>query len=390
MQLTILIRQILFLILLAEWVWVNPLAADTSSIGLTPLFLEVLAPPNSVKGSDGKFHLVYELLVTNATSLNWKIDSLEILDPQSPHRIVSKFGGKDLEDRMGILGSRKPTVSLEPGQSAVVWIHLYFTSSKDIPVKLSHRFNLLSEKMTFQQQGGFTEVGTAPRPVLGPPLRGKNWMAGDGCCESPRHIRATMPVDGKLKTSQRFAIDWVLLGENARSLQGDKSKVESYHCYGQDIIAVADGKVVTVMDGLSNQIPGKLPENIDPAQADGNHVIQELGPKSYALYAHMISGSIRVKKGVRVKKGEVIGRVGNSGNTSEPHLHFHLMDTPSTFGSNGLPYLLEDFKLTGRVPSMDDYDRAVNEGTSVEILPVPTPGAHHRELPLDLSVVSFP
>jgi murein DD-endopeptidase MepM/ murein hydrolase activator NlpD len=95
--------------------------------------------------------------------------------------------------------------------------------------------------------------------------------------------------------------------------------------------------VVAVIDGLLDQPPGKMPSDIAIEEADGNSIVLDLGSGRYALYAHLRAGSIMVKAGDRVQRGQAIARVGNSGNTLAPHLHFHVMDTPSPLASNGLP-----------------------------------------------------
>jgi murein DD-endopeptidase MepM/ murein hydrolase activator NlpD len=120
-------------------------------------------------------------------------------------------------------------------------------------------------------------------------------------------------------------------------------------CYGEEIIAIADGKVTSCFDGVPDnpavgvELPiEEIKELIDrnssslPAGA-GNHVILEHECGEYSFYAHMIPGSLRVKEGDDVKQGQVLGLVGNSGNSDGPHLHFHLMDGPDYFTGRGLP-----------------------------------------------------
>jgi murein DD-endopeptidase MepM/ murein hydrolase activator NlpD len=93
-----------------------------------------------------------------------------------------------------------------------------------------------------------------------------------------------------------------------------------------------------VIDGVPEQEPGVFPEGISPDEADGNSVILDIGGGNYALYGHFQPGSIRVKEGDRVRQGDVLALVGSSGNSLAPHLHFHVMSTPLSLASNGLPY----------------------------------------------------
>jgi murein DD-endopeptidase MepM/ murein hydrolase activator NlpD len=183
------------------------------------------------------------------------------------------------------------------------------------------------------------------------------------------------------------------MNEERRLYVGDPLYVKSYFAYGQKVLAVADSTVVSIVDEYKDQVPGKLPSAMTLAEADGNHIVLDLGDDRFAFYAHLKPGSIKtqeVKVGDRVCRGQVLGVVGNSGNTSAPHLHFHVMSSPSTLGSNGLPYLIEDFELLGRAPSTAAFDKAEQEGTPLAIQEVGNPGRHSDELPLDLSVVGFP
>jgi murein DD-endopeptidase MepM/ murein hydrolase activator NlpD len=171
---------------------------------------------------------------------------------------------------------------------------------------------------------------------------------------------------------------------------GDPKDVESYFAYGQNVLAVADAKVIAAVDKYKDQVPGELPPGMTLEEADGNHVVLDLGGGKYALFAHMKPGTVKVKAGDTVKRGQVMGIVGNTGNSSAPHLHFHVMDGPSTLGSNGLPYLIDSFDLIEKAPSTDAFNKAELEGTPLEVVPVDKPGIHKNELPLDQSVVVFP
>jgi murein DD-endopeptidase MepM/ murein hydrolase activator NlpD len=163
----------------------------------------------------------------------------------------------------------------------------------------------------------------------------------------------------------------------------------SYAIYGKDALAVADATVASVVDGLPEQTPGKFPENIPIEQADGNSVILDLGAGRFALYAHLQPGSLRVRKGDRVRRGQVLGLVGNSGNSVAPHLHFHVMDGSSPLASNGLPYEIDAFEVVGHSPGTEAFDVAEEQGTPLVVAPV-TPAARvTRALPLDQSIIRF-
>lgn len=152
---------------------------------------------------------------------------------------------------------------------------------------------------------------------------------------------------------------------------------------------MADARVARVFDGMAEEVPGALPTSIALADADGNHVILDLGDGRYVLYAHFIPGSIRVAEGDRVKRGDVLGLVGNSGNTLVPHLHLHVMSAPSGLASNGLPYVFDGYELLGRVPSTEAFNEAEASGEPIAIVAPGMPGAHAGDLSLDQSMSSF-
>lgn len=107
------------------------------------------------------------------------------------------------------------------------------------------------------------------------------------------------------------------------------------------------------------------------------------------MYAHMQPGSVRVHMGDKVTRGEIIGLVGNSGNTIAPHLHFQVMDGPLSLASNGLPYEIDSFRITGILPGTEAFDYAEANGTPLDIRPVVPPRQVHKSLPLDQLIISF-
>ena len=202
-------------------------------------------------------------------------------------------------------------------------------------------------------------------------------------------IHLLSPINGRITLAQRYAVDYKQLDADNRIYSGEK-EVDSYTIYGQEAIAVADATVVKVVDGVPEQEPGVFPEGISPDEADGNSVILDIGGGNYALYGHFQPGSVRVKEGERVKRGEVLGLVGNSGNSLAPHLHFHMMGGPRSFASNGVPYEVDSFSVTGRnTAGTDAFDKAEAEGTPLEVDAVDPAKRVTDAMPLDQTVVSF-
>ena len=131
---------------------------------------------------------------------------------------------------------------------------------------------------------------------------------------------------------QRFAYDFLIM-EDGRSHTGDGTQNVQYHCFGRPIVAPGDGTVVAV----ANCVPDNVPGEMNAAQPLGNHVILDHGNGEWSFFAHFQRGTVAVEKGQVVRAGERLGLCGNSGNSSEPHLHYHLQDTPVPLGGKGLP-----------------------------------------------------
>ncbi|MCX7599027.1 MAG: peptidoglycan DD-metalloendopeptidase family protein [Armatimonadetes bacterium] len=124
--------------------------------------------------------------------------------------------------------------------------------------------------------------------------------------------------------SQRYAFDFVMTDDQGSTHRGSGRANEDYYCFGREILAPADGLVVDVITGVRDNLPGSM----NPFSAVGNAVVIKHRPHEYSMMAHLKFGSIRVSVGQTVKRGQVIGLCGNSGNSSEPHLHFQVMNTP--------------------------------------------------------------
>jgi murein DD-endopeptidase MepM/ murein hydrolase activator NlpD len=270
-----------------------------------------------------------------------------------------------------------------------LFLHVVLPADAPIPKRLAHRISARvaaapPDRQEMRESGGETPVVRRDVVVIGPPLRGERFISADSCCDASRHTRAALAVNGRVFLAQRFAVDWEQLNAQGRVYAGAQSDPASYTIYGRDVLAVADAPVVAVIDGLPDQPPGKMPSGIAIEEADGNSIVLDLGGGRYALYAHLRAGSITVKPGDPVKRGQAIARVGNSGNTLAPHLHFHVMDTASPLASDGLPYAIDAFQVTGATTGTEAFDKAEADGT-----PVAPPRAVRNGLPLDQLEISF-
>ncbi len=142
---------------------------------------------------------------------------------------------------------------------------------------------------------------------------------------------------------QRFAHD-ILIMKDGSTHRGDGKSLSDYYCYGQPVLAPGAGRIVWLCDSLPDNAPGQR----DPAHATGNSVVIDHGNGEYSLIAHMQPHSLEVRLGDKVNAGQAIGLCGNSGNTSEPHVHYHLQDTPRPFDGEGLPVQFTGLVVDGK------------------------------------------
>lgn len=358
----------------------------------TPLVGEAVTQPVPVPATDGKTHLVYEISLTNVLPNEVTLTSVTVLD-----RDVSllDLSGDQLTQWTRLLGTPAPTTTLGPAQTAVVWLDLALERDAQMPTRLMHAVKVSNPEPLVPLFPSTQTVDIAPvdvqlrEPVvIASPLAGPNWIDGGGCCGTSAHRTALNPINGRLWAAERFAIDYVQLDPNGRLVTGDPSKLESFAYFGADIHAVGDGRVVSVLDGLPEQVPGRNPTGLPLEQYAGNHVVQDLGDGNYALYAHLKTGTVAVKPGDRLTAGQVIGHVGNTGNSSAPHLHFHVMSSPDPLGSNGLPFVFDEFRLDARLADDDAID-ALFDGDAAALAPGFPARDEKGAMPLELDVMTY-
>ncbi len=380
----------------------------------TPVLVDIFEPTPPVPGTDNKYHLLYGLRLTNAGNLPAQLEKIEVLDGCNEDKVVESFSGMDLRNNLAHLNAAPVDSSdLEVDSSKIFFVKLAFDQKEEIPNYLKHRLTLKgsagpgskSQSPLTYESGRFSVCKTELLS-LQPPLKGKGWTAFNSCCSSEGvHQNSLLPVNGRLYNAQRFAIDFMKLDDKGTLYSGDPSDPANWHCYNESVYAVEDGTVVSVLEGLDDQPPGDLPdpESITLKTVTGNHIVIKLRSGVYAFYAHLKKGSIKVKEGDMVIQGDEIARVGNSGNTSAPHLHIHLTRTPSPIGSAPVPYTYDHFKLTGFIKSDSFYGQEKLDSVQVvsaeeseagaddepdKIVTIPDEWRRHQ-LPLDLNIVEF-
>lgn len=367
-------------------------AADGADQEFSPLAARVVADPQPVRTTDGHRHLLYEIQLTNVSKeASVRVDGIVSRDAHTK-QVLRKWTGHAVFKVMQQPGVPS-TNTLGPREAGTAFLNVPLHRSDPRPTRLIHRVDVT---MTPPPTGVVfdgrlrrvlpTRVIEKPPVRLGSPLRGAGYLDQNGCCDASPHTRALQTIGTSSYNSQRFAIDWVKLDRRGRFYRGDFTRNRSHLIFGQPVIAVAGARVVETLDKLPENTPGDPPDyDVDPSTNLGNHVILDLGGGRYCLYAHLKTGSVRVHVGERVRRGQVLGRVGNTGNSTAPHLHFHVMDAPQALASNGLPYVFRHFRLTGHATNVDD----VEAGKPAHVVEAPPPVKRAKVLPIQADVMRF-
>jgi len=311
-----------------------------------PLLLNVPAAPALFTGR-GEQHVAYELWLTDFSVTDEAyVTRIEVRGADST---LARFEGAELNALLTNPFARDGLDNrvIGSGRTAIAWLWLTFEAGHPIPARLSHRVTLRDGRVV---EGASVAVRDRPPLALGAPLRGGVWIARGGPSNTSAHRHALLPLAGCARIAQRFAIDWTRVDTTGATFVGDPRDNRNYLAWGSDVLAVADGVIASTHDGVPENSPGFPPAvPITPATACGNYVVLDVGGGCFALYAHLQPRSLRIRPGDRVKRGQVLGLVGNSGNSQYPHLHFHLADANDPIAAEGVPYALERFE--GRTPA---------------------------------------
>ncbi len=369
-----------------------PAPARAAIPQFTPVTASVLATPHTVTGTDGRLHMLYEIALENREAVPIDVLSLAVRDRAG--RTLLALDRAALPSVMTVNGAG-PAATLPPAAGGTVWLDVALRRGAQAPRGLVHRISAGAtlpggRTRTFTFDGARTAVAQGAAPALGPPLRGGLWLNFNGCCGLSPHRLALAPVDGTPWLSERYAADFVRIDRQGRGGAGDLTKNSSFFGFGQPVISVGPGRVMRIENDLPsipplNELP---PGSFNTRTTLGNNVVVRLADGRYALFAHLKRGSVRVRPGQSVRTGQVLGRVGNSGDTGGPHLHFQLADRVDPVASDGLPFVFSAFALVGSVSNVE----AFLTGMAPADIRAVRPGDRRRrgQLPLQATVVRFP
>lgn len=348
-------RSMVLGIFMVVWLSINAthaVAQDFSQLPLNVAF-EPTVKQAIVFTGDSLPHASYELSVSNYNLQSMRITALQLTGTKGKKGVFSRrYTGDALSaifsSVAGRYGAPQDPV-LPPGGSARIYLFLDFDSADSVPTLITQSIevrkaeddNARLETVVSRQA---VRLIPSREATISPPLRGQNWWTPNGPGNFSVHRRVTIALDGRVIHPEHFAVDWVQLGPNGATFAGDTTKNENYYAYGKEVLSVGGGKVISLLDDIPENVPNQPP--VYPLTVEnlgGNHVVVDMGDGRYAFYAHLIPESLRVSLGDQVQRGDVLGLLGNSGNSTEPHLHFHVMDSPHPLNANGLPFHLDAF-----------------------------------------------
>jgi hypothetical protein len=339
---------------------------------------------------NGTTRLYYEMIVTSFSKDSYVLDAVEARAGATR----STFEGPELAPLILRPGAPRNVGTpedrtVEGGRTVVIFLELNLGKDK-APASIENTLRLRDDKGEVHDVNlAALKVSDELPLVIGAPLRGE-WIAGDSASNRPdaAHRRALLFDSGQAWIAQRFAIDWVQyqnVDGKRTTWKGPEDKNDSYFCYDQPIYSVAAGKVVQVSDGMPENVPhsGEYAIALDFNNAAGNHAVVEIAPHRYVLYAHMRPGTVLVKLGDEVEAGQLIGRVGNTGSSAEPHLHMHIDDQPSFLAGNGVPYAFASGEASGPV------DANVSSPTAIYFGPIGPQHPFVNDYPAENALVTF-
>jgi hypothetical protein len=337
------------------------ISVERSRGGPTALEVRAAGPPRYVYGSDGRGHVDYDLVVTNAFTAEVTLKSLTV---SGAGRRLLRLAGPKLAAQTHQIIAGKPSARIPASGTVVTLVDVVLPRSagRTVPRRLTNRVDYgVPPRAPFKALLGSTTVRgpvleTSRRApvVIASPLRGAGWLAANACCDDPSspHRNFVVSANGTFVTPEMFAIDWTQV-LNGSLFRGAGTQLSDYPFFGTPIHAVANGTVISTVNNRPEVPPGESatgnPTIRKPADFGGNEIVERIAPGVYAGYDHLQTGSILVRRGQRVRTGQPIASLGNTGNTTAPHLHFGIQDGPKIVSSNSLPFEIDNFTLQGTI-----------------------------------------
>ena len=321
------------------------IAAPVSAQKIPPISLELTVPaqPAHLVRTDG-MQIAYEIRVASFHRSPLRLTALEIVDDTG--RTLGRYEGDALAALIGGQWVAKDAdrTLVAPGAHALLFIN----QPIERPVAaVRHRITYtIADRPPVMIESAPQTAAAAPR-AFGPPLRGGTWSAIYKPEMEFGHRRYVYALNGTPRVPGRFAIDFFHAGRNPK-----EPRYAADPGFGAEVIAVADGRVIAARDDFADPVQRNPDEASDPENATGNYVALDIGGGRIVFYEHLKQG-LSVKTGDRVRRGQLLGLVGATGQVGGTHLHFHVADTNSALGAEGLPFALDAFEQVGSWTTID-------------------------------------
>ncbi len=340
-----------------------------------------------VRGDDGKDHVEYELLVVNVFPEPVTLSRVTVLDPVGKE--LMQIDGAALAAATQTLFAKTATPVVPASAAVSVDVDLILppdTAPERVTHRIAYTLEANSELAVMAGNLGVdapeVAINRQSAIVIRPPLAGNGWLASSACCKPNVHRDERIAINGvRIETAETFAVDWVRV-KNDKIFDGDGKTVEQYYGFGEDVLAVADGAVASIHDGMPDQTPFAFMVPKSKSDYGGNNLMLEIAPHVFAWYAHLRQGSLAVKVGDAVKAGAPIAKLGNTGPSEGPHLHFGLLDKPDPIAGRSVPFVFDSFTLVGAV----DFDASKAD----RLVILPDSGQARLAYPLYGGIQNFP
>jgi sucrose-6-phosphate hydrolase SacC (GH32 family)/murein DD-endopeptidase MepM/ murein hydrolase activator NlpD len=331
------------------------------------LSIHVPVPPTAVL-TDGTWRLLYELHIENRGDAAVTLTNLEIraTSPTSPQAAAIVLDGERLIQALDAPADRGAPLAIPARARRVAYIDV---GEKTPPRVMSH---VIRTAATDGAAGEITldvPVDQTPPVILGAPLAGGPYAAVYHSDWARGHRRVFYTVDGVTRLPGRHTIDFVKLDDEGRTTRpdGNADAVADSLGYGVDVFAVSDATVAAVRDDMPEA--ERVSPNVKHRQEDaaGNYISLDLGGGRFAVYEHLKPASIRVRPGQRVRRGDIIGQLGFTGDSTGPHLHLHIGDAASPLAAEGRAFVFDRFATLGRYTDISAMGKSrwQTEGTTL-------------------------
>lgn len=310
---------------------------------------------------DGKSTAYYEIYLINDGLDTFKIRQLSVMD-SNEKLVYLTLKIESLINSFSNYSNNEETKNLQinPGDTALIYIE-FIAPNKEIK-SIHHQIHFesgevgKSENLTLQSNS--TICHFLDPIVVGAPLQSGIFAAIYEPSWEQGHRRVIYATDGTARIPGRYAIDFMQIESTGKYVIGDENVVANFLGYDANVLAVADGVVASVKSDFSESATLSGHPDYFAEDATGNYISLKIGNQQFAFYEHLKPKSIRVKPGQQVKKGEVIAALGFTGQSTGPHLHFHVADADSPLGAEGIPFVFESFHWHGSYKNFEHFGKS--------------------------------